>query len=101
VSGIVSAAYLMAVETADFAAMLRRLIRAYARRVGEGDEVDLADMLGVAAVLDDAIAKAVATMRAQGHSWDYIGKGAGITRQGAFQRWGARPTSEGPAETEA
>jgi hypothetical protein len=88
----------MSVENAEYAAMLRRMIRAYVRRVGSGDEVDLSDMLQVARELDEAIAAAVARMRLEGRSWDYIGKGAGITRQGAFQRWGSRLSSAGRVE---
>lgn len=74
-------------ETDDFAAFLSRIIRAYERRVAEGDDVDLARMLEIRNELDDAIQGAVDGLRRQGHSWDYIAKGAGITRQSAHERW--------------
>lgn len=74
-------------ETAEYAAMMKRMIRAYARRVADGDEVDLSEMLEVRDELDNAIREAVAGLRAAGHSWAYIAEGAGITRQSAWERW--------------
>jgi hypothetical protein len=74
-------------ENTEYAAMLRRMIRAYVKRVGDGDEADLADMLEVSDELDAAIGNAVDGLRAQGHSWAYIAQGAGITRQSAWERW--------------
>lgn len=77
------------IETTDYAAMLRRMVRAYGRRVGDGDPDDLAEMLAVRAELDEAIAEAVRANREQhGRSWAEIGAGAGITKQAAQQRWG-------------
>ena len=77
------------VETPAYAAMLRRMIRVYGRRVGAGDEVDLAQMLEMRTVLDKATRVAVQTMRADGISWSYIAIGAGVSRQAAWKRWGA------------
>ena len=67
--------------------MMGRMIRAYAKRVGEGDDVDLMAMLSIDAVLHVAIQSAVDGLRDQGHPWEYIAKGAGITRQSAWERW--------------
>lgn len=75
------------VENASYAAMLRRMIRSYGRRVGKGDETDLADMLQLRADFDEAITDAVHTMRADGIPWSYIAEGAGISRQAAWERW--------------
>lgn len=79
----------MSVETPEYAAMLRRMIRAYARRVADADDVDLAQMLQVRAELDDAIAAAVAGQRERhGRSWAEVARGLGVTRQAAQMRYG-------------
>jgi hypothetical protein len=44
-------------------------------------------MLEIRDELDSAIQTAVDGLRAQGHSWDYIAAGAGISRQSAWERW--------------
>jgi hypothetical protein len=75
-------------ENGDYAAALTRQIAAYGRRVGDGDPEDLTTALGVLGALEEAIAGAVAGLRAQGWSWAAVGRAAGITRQGAEQRWG-------------
>ncbi len=76
------------VETPEYAAMLARMIRGYGRRVGQGDEVDLAEMLEMGKTLADATSNAVQLMREDGISWSYIALGAGISRQAAWKRWG-------------
>jgi hypothetical protein len=78
----------MAVETPEFAGMVRRMIRAYGRRVAEADEVDLSTMVELRDQVEAAIAEAVAGQRKNGASWARIGAGLGITRQAAFQRYG-------------
>jgi hypothetical protein len=77
------------VETADYAAFMSRIIRRYGERVGDGDEIDLARMLKIRDELDAAIQTGVDGLRRQGHSWDYIAAGAGISRQSAWERWKA------------
>jgi hypothetical protein len=79
------------VENDDYAAFARRVLRAYARRVADGDVEALTLMLGLSAEIDDAIAQAVQGLRGFGYSWAEIGSRLGITRQAAQQRWGARP----------
>ena len=76
------------VENDEYAAFARRIIRAYARRVGTGDVEALADMVGLSTDLDAAIGQAVTGLRAFGYSWTEIGDRLGITRQAAQQRWG-------------
>lgn len=76
--------------------MLRRLLAAYGRRVAAADAEDLAEMLDIARVLDDQIAATIGELRdRQEVTWSSIGASAGITRQGAYQRWGRgqRPAS--------
>jgi 16S rRNA G527 N7-methylase RsmG len=69
--------------------MMGRMLRAYSKRVGDADPEDLAEMLAVHAQFSAAIQDAVTAQRARhGTSWADIGRGAGITRQAAQQRWG-------------
>jgi hypothetical protein len=76
------------VENDDYAAFARRILRAYARRVADGDVEALTLMLGLSAEIDTAIGQAVTGLRAFGYSWAQIGSRLGITRQAAQQRWG-------------
>ena len=77
-------------ENDEYSAFVRRVLRAYARRVGDGDVEALALMVGLADELDTAIAEAVTGLRDRGYSWAEIGSRLGITRQAAQQRWGQR-----------
>jgi hypothetical protein len=79
------------VENDDYAAFARRILRACARRVADGDVEALTLMLGLSAEIDTAIARAVTGLRGTGYSRAEIGSRLGITRQAARQRWGARP----------
>jgi hypothetical protein len=76
------------VENDEYAAFARRVLRAYARRVADGDVEALIPMFGLAAEIDDAISQAVKGLRESGYSWAEIGARLGITRQAAQQRWG-------------
>jgi hypothetical protein len=76
------------VENDEYAAFVRRIIRAYARRVATGDVEALTDMVGLSSLLDDAIGDAVIGLRSHGYSWAEIGQRLGISRQAAQQRWG-------------
>jgi hypothetical protein len=75
-------------ENDEYAAFLRRVIRAYSRRVATGDIDALTGMTTIAADLDQAIGQAVTGLRKAGYSWADIGARLGITRQAAQQRWG-------------
>jgi hypothetical protein len=77
------------VENYDYAAFLRRVIRAYARRVGVGDIEAVTDMVRLADDIDAAIRDAITELRrTHGYSWADIGLRLGVTRQAAQQRWG-------------
>ena len=78
------------VETMDYLGAARRFIRAAGRRVGECDEVELAELLALRAVVDEAEAVAGAGQRTYGKSWAAIARGTGTTREAAWQRWGKR-----------
>lgn len=83
----------MSIETPEYAAMLRRMIRAYARRVADADDVDLAQMVQLREEIDVAITAAVRGQREQhGRSWADVGRGLGITRQAAQMRYGRART---------
>ena len=51
------------VENDDYVAFVRRILRAYSRRVGDGDVEALALMLGLVEEIDTAIAEAVKSLR--------------------------------------
>ncbi len=76
------------VENDEYAAFVRRILRAYTRRVATGDIEALTDLIALSAVLDEAIAQAVQGLRGHGYSWSEIADRLGITRQAAHQRWG-------------
>jgi hypothetical protein len=76
------------VENDEYAAFARRVLRAYSRRIAQGDIDALADMAGLAAEIDTAMGHAVTGLRRQGYSWAEIGTRLAITRQAAQQRWG-------------
>ena len=76
------------VENDEYAAFLRRVIRAYSRRVAAGDIEAISTMANLADDFDEAIRQAIAGLREYGYSWADIALRLGITRQGAQQRWG-------------
>ena len=76
------------VENDEYAAFLRRVIRAYSRRVAAGDIEAITTMATLGDHLDQAIRDAITGLRGQGYSWADIALRLGITRQGAQQRWG-------------
>lgn len=86
----------MAVETPEFGSMVRRMIRAYGRRVADADPEDLADMVTLRDELEQAILLAVDGQRRRDVSWAVLGDALGISRQGAFQRYGKPTTRDEP-----
>jgi hypothetical protein len=79
------------VENDEYAAFLRRVIRAYSRRVAAGDIEAITTMAALADDLENATRQAITALNAFGYSWADIGMRLGITRQGAQQRWGSIP----------
>ncbi len=79
------------VENDAYAAFARRIVRAYARRVANGDIEALADMTTLAADIEAAIRAAIIGLRNYGYSWTDIAARLGISRQAARQRWGGEP----------
>jgi hypothetical protein len=81
------------IENDEYAAFLRRVIRAYSRRIAAGDIEALTDLADLAAEFDTAIGQAITGLRCFGYSWADIAARLGITRQGAQQRWGDTRTT--------
>jgi hypothetical protein len=79
------------VENDEYAAFLRRVIRAYSRRVATGDIEAITAMNRLTIDLEDATRQAITGLRGFGYSWADIAMRLGITRQGAQQRWGDTP----------
>ena len=75
------------VETDEYAAFIRRAIRAYGRRVSDGDVEALPGLLALSTELETAIGTAVTGLRQTGYSWTEIAARIGVTRQAARQRW--------------
>ncbi|BBH71145.1 hypothetical protein ACTI_78300 [Actinoplanes sp. OR16] len=78
------------VETNQFDAFVRRILKAYARRVAAGDVEALAAMVTLSAEVDAMLRLAVAGLRAApySYSWDEIARRLGTTKQAAQQRYG-------------
>jgi len=79
------------VENDEYVAFLRRVIRAYSRRVATGDVEAITVMVALASDLEEATRQAITGLRGFGYSWADIAMRLGITRQGAQQRWGETP----------
>jgi hypothetical protein len=80
----------VSVETGEYLAMLRRMLRAAGRRVADADEIELAELIGLENELHEAIARAVDGQRAIGRSWADIARATGTTKQAAHARWSRR-----------
>lgn len=87
----------MSVETVEFLGMVRRMLRAASRRVAEADEFELAELVSLREDLEEAIATAISGQRESGgRSWASIAEALGISKQGAQQRYGRKPSTERP-----
>lgn len=68
--------------------MLKRMVRAYVRRVGGAQDIEsLAGLADLQRDVNQAIADAAAQLHDAGHSWTEIGRVLGVTRQAARQRF--------------
>jgi len=78
------------VENPEYAAFACRILRAAARRVGDGDIEGLAGLVALRSEVDAAIAEAIAGLRSPkwSYSWADIARALGTTRQAAQQRYG-------------
>lgn len=77
-------------ETTDYAAMMRRMMKAHGRRVADGDVEDLAELMELQTYLDLIVRGAVQAQREdQGKSWTDIARAAGTSRQAAQKKYSA------------
>ena len=67
------------VENREFDAFARRIVRAYARRVADGDVEALVALRQLSSVLEDATKDAVAGLRQFGYSWAEIAARLGLS----------------------
>src|SRR5690242_19752853 len=79
-----------AVENAQFDAFVRRILRAYARRVADGDIEALVALAGLSAEVDAMTRLAIAGLRQRPYhySWSEIAAQLGVTKQAAQERYG-------------
>jgi len=75
-------------DNAEYAAFARRMVRAYGRRVADGDVEALPALVALVDELEAAAQSAVDGLRDNyGYSWTEIAARLGVTRQAARQRW--------------
>jgi hypothetical protein len=79
-------------ESDEFGAFVRRVIRAYARRVADRDIEALTGLAALRDEVDAAMREAVTGLHGNPYSWADIGRALGITRQAAQARFG-QPSS--------
>lgn len=87
-------------ESAEFLAMMRRMIAAAGRRVANADPDDLALLVDLHEALDDAIVTAVVGQRSAGITWQSIGEATGTTRQAAIMKWAPKAGAYAAAQLE-
>lgn len=78
----------MGVETIEYLGAVERFIRAAGRRVAEADEIELARLVALRSVLEQAIQEAIDGWREMGRSWSEIGSALGVSKQAAEKRYG-------------
>lgn len=78
------------VETPKFDAFVRRILRAYARRVADGDVEALRSLATLSTEVDAVTRLAVAELRKAPYrySWTEIGARLGVSKQAAQERYG-------------
>ena len=75
--------------TDDYAAMARRILRAYGRRIGEDPEAGLTHLRGLEAELADAVNVGIYTAnKVGGHSINQLADVLGVSKQAVHKRVG-------------
>lgn len=74
-------------DNGEYFAMMRRMIRAAARRVKAEDPSTLAEFDALRKIIDEYIGDAALSLHDQGWSWGEIGQEIGIGRHAARKRW--------------
>lgn len=77
------------IETQEYAAFTRRIMRALSRRIADGDIDALPELEALRAEIDSAMIEAVKQLRAEpySYSWAELGDRLGVTRQAVQQRF--------------
>jgi hypothetical protein len=75
------------VENDQYGEFVRRILRAYARRIANGDIDALRALNDISDDVENALGRAVIGLRLLDYSWTEIGTRLGVTRQAAHQRW--------------
>ena len=75
------------VENDEYAAFVRRVLRAYSRRIATGDIDAITELNSLFEEVESALGRAVLGLRLLGYSWAEIGQRLGVTRQAVHQRW--------------
>jgi hypothetical protein len=83
------------VENADYASFARRILRAYARRVADGDVEALRQLVLLPSDVDAITRTAVRGLREFGYSWTEIAGRLGVSRQAAQMRYADRAERHG------
>jgi predicted AAA+ superfamily ATPase len=78
------------VETDQFGAFARRILRAYARRVGDRDIEALTGLVALRDEVDAAIAEAVKSLHGNPYSWAEIARVLGVSKQAVHERFATR-----------
>lgn len=68
------------------------MIKAAGKRVAEGDDTDLAELIDLHRAIDQAVIVGVAGLRSTGITWQSIGDATGTTKQAAIQKWARHVT---------
>lgn len=78
----------MPVENKEYFDMAKRIVKNGAKRVARADGEDLLYLVELQKLIDDGIEQAVKGLKEQGHSWGYIAKCLGLSRQYCHKKWG-------------
>ncbi len=77
-------------ESDKYGAFVRRIMRAYGRRVADLDIEGLKGLVELRTELDAEIVKSAQLLQSQSYSWAQIGRVLGISKQAAQQRFGKK-----------
>ena len=74
-------------EDMEFLKMLKRMIRAGAKRVSDADELELREFAALRKFFDEKLTDAIHNQIRNGKSWTDIGRALGVTKQAAYKKY--------------